>query len=108
MPKANPKHRKTRTETVNMGIKKSLGTCGIEKCTQPVKQHVSKANIEKYSSQLSWTLKESEKKARKIGLCKEHYKKYHKLQRKEEKYTKPKMFDKQKKPSKYKSNVFLE
>ncbi|MHA1775768.1 MAG: hypothetical protein ACTSWC_03275 [Promethearchaeota archaeon] len=108
MPKVNPKHRKLRAETINMGVKKSTGTCGIEKCSQPVKQHVAKANIDKYATQLKWSIKESSKKPRKIGLCKEHYKQFHKLQKKDEKYTRPRMFDSEKKPSRYKSNVFLE
>ncbi|WP_457556649.1 hypothetical protein [Candidatus Harpocratesius sp.] len=108
MPKQNPKHRKPITDLPKMGIKKSTGTCGVDKCSNQIKQHVAKANIDKYSSQLKWELKGSVKKTRKIGLCKEHYKQYRKIQKKEEKFTRPRDFGLEKKPSKYKSNVFLE
>ncbi|MHA1612445.1 MAG: hypothetical protein ACTSYU_10375 [Promethearchaeota archaeon] len=108
MPKMNPKHRKTSNPPPQMGVKKRSEICSLMNCSSAVKQHIAKTNYEKYSDQLKWELKKSARKAKKIGLCKEHYKGYKKLQKKEEKYKQYRDFGPGNKPKKYKSHAFME
>ena len=104
----NPKHRKTSSPLPQMGTKKRSEICSLKNCSSAAKQHIAKINYEKFSEQLKWELKTSARKTKKIGLCKDHYKVYKKLQKKEEKYTQYRDFGPGNKPKKYKSHAFME
>lgn len=108
MPKFNPKHKKTNSPEPKMGVKRESQICDLNNCSSKVKQHIAKTNYEKYAQELKWELKTRASKSRKIGLCKDHYKDYKKYQKKDDKLTKYRDFDGNNKPSRYKSNAFLE
>lgn len=86
MPSYNPKHKKARDSVpLKMGIKKNTELCIVGSCGKNATHHVALTNVSAYAQKLKWDI-EKQKRARRASLCKNHYREYKKLQKKEEKY----------------------
>ncbi len=108
MPSKNPKHQKKITQTKPMGIKSSKETCYVSGCTLQATHHIAQSNLEGHLSKLTWKLKQSNKKTRKVALCKKHNKDYKKLKDKNEKYSKFRDFGPKRPPKREKSHNYME
>ena len=108
MPSKNPKHLKKLTQTKPMGLKSAKETCYVLGCTLQVTHHIAQSNLEGCLSKLTWKLKQSNKKTRKVGLCKKHNKEYKKLKEKDEKYSKFRDFGPKRPPKREKSHNYME
>ena len=104
----NPKHRKKISQTAGMGEKKARDKCSVSMCTAVATTHMNMGAIEGMLSQLHWELKKTNKKSRRIGLCKKHNKAYKKIKDKDEKYSKFKNFGPNKIPKHEKTHAFME
>ena len=65
-----------------------MGGCGKEG-----KYHIAKTNVTKYAEKLNWPV-DPKLKARRIALCKAHYRDYKKLNKEDTKYEKLRDYDK--------------
>ncbi len=87
-PKWNKKHAKRHYGDRKIGVsQQESGTCSVSGCSKKKKRTLSINSVSKVVSKLGWSL-DTDKKARKVSLCKNHYKDYSKAKKKEDKYKK--------------------
>lgn len=86
MPSYNPKHKKKRDPPpVKMGKKQKAEKCIVGSCGKSATHHVAFSNVSEYAKKLNWSV-EKNKRTRRAALCKNHYREYKKLKKKDEKY----------------------
>ena len=87
-PKWNKKHAKRHYGDKKIGKTGEESTrCSVKGCNKKKKRTLSRNSVSKVVTKLDWTL-DTDKKARKVSLCKNHYKDYSKVKKKEDKYKK--------------------
>ena len=96
MPKQNPKWNKKRIQhqyDKKIGVQsEESAKCQVEGCGKRKKRVVSMNELTDHLKKLNWTLA-TDKKARKVSLCKDHYKEFSKYTKKDEESKYKKMRD---------------
>ena len=88
MPKANPKHRKTASPTQKMGVSTRSRKCDVDGCSLDGAHRLAYENLSEFFTKLKWSVAKPQKSRMKVSLCKKHYKEYHKLDKKDNKWEK--------------------